>query len=848
MTIHINLLERGKYMEGLTRTHHFMMILKESDLLRREIERKLTPETAAEYNKITAVRNSAFVELLKSNMPYTDTGKVIRITIDDENFDISKKSLHRFVGEDNFNLLLEDKENPVESKAPEISSIESGDFNFRNMQLKKDESVADSIARLEKESQGEMQQIPSIDEIKNTVQKSMHDAMGDLMKSVLSELASAQQTSNTVNKDNTPNAQEVAPQDSMMNDAIPCTHTVTSLDSDSTCDNVCDSGSKSANESVDESANKCVNESAKECDTLCDTPATVSANTAIAENRTETENNKQIDVENNEQALAQDNSIDSESIEPETTLEDATQPAAPNDKPHNIAVEVPSEEKAVEDIIPTNGKETKTEEILDEKDVVPFQNATEASVSFETGINPPAPEGDMEIMFSSDTIPNSKEAAQITDHDKTVSDVNDEIETTPVVQQPQPALNTESIPKNDAIAVAPTIMNELDVENAKEEISTATLYTGAPTSVPEAKEEMVTDTSNEKDIETTAQNVPENSQSVPVMDEHVTDKEEINEEEDDSLVKDDGEINYEDNTQDDNDNEDVTENSEEPVQIAPEESKQPIEVAEDNSLIVEEIDIGEHHIYEEDTEVTEAAEQNNNNSVEVIGSSSSVEEVEPSKAEIPQNKQSLDFENEDVTYIRSEDVTMSRHAIVYVENTEAARKVPLYAPAEIVIMPLTSARKTNIPRVAIYIKSQGNISVCVPDIDDMGCMHVVFDKYDLKIKSEYTADGSFTSDISIPAYLTKGMEGLLQKKQLQNGWGHIVYRDNPNNLHIFPIKSEGEDNEFADFIYVLENKETGECEAKIARNTVPTFKNNDVTYQIFCKWKDDVIFSKLERI
>lgn len=828
-------------MEGLTRTHHFMMILKESDLLRREIERKLTPETAAEYNKITAVRNSAFVELLKSNMPYTDTGKVIRITIDDENFDISKKSLHRFVGEDNFNLLLEDKENPVESKAPEISSIESGDFNFRNMQLKKDESVADSIARLEKESQGEMQQIPSIDEIKNTVQKSMHDAMGDLMKSVLSELASAQQTSNTVNKDNTPNAQEAAPHDSTMNDTIPCTHTVTPLDSDSVCDNVCDSGNKSANESV--------NESAKECDTLCDTPATVSANTAIAESITETENNKQIDAENNEQAIVQDNSIDNESIEPETTLEDATQPAAPNDKPHNIAVEVPSEEKAVEDIIPTNGKETKTEEVLDKKDIAASQDATVASASFEIGINPPAPEGDMEIMFSSDTIPNSKEAAQITDHDETVSDVNDEIEATPVVQQPQPALNTESIPKNDVIAVAPTIMNESDVENAKEEISTATLYTGAPTSVPEAKEEMVADTSsNEKDIETAAQNIPENSQSVPVMDEHVTDKEEIGEEEDDSLVKDDGEINYEDNTQDDNNNEDATENNEESVQIAPEESQQPIEAAEDNGLIVEEIDIGEHHIYEEDTEVTEATEQNNNDSVEVIGSSSSVEEVEPSKAEIPHNKQSLDFENEDVTYIRSEDVTMSRHAIVYVENTEAARKVPLYAPAEIIIMPLTSARKTNLPKVAVYIKSQGNISVCVPDIDDMGCMHVVFDKYDLKIKSEYTADGSFTSDISVPAYLTKGMEGLLQKKQLQNGWGHIVYRDNPNNLHIFPIKSEGEDNEFADFIYVLENKETGECEAKIARNTVPTFKNNDVTYQIFCKWKDDVIFSKLERI
>lgn len=831
-------------MEGLTRTHHFMMILKESDLLRREIERKLTPETAAEYNKITAVRNSAFVELLKSNMPYTDTGKVIRITIDDENFDISKKSLHRFVGEDNFNLLLEDKENPVESKAPEISSIESGDFNFRNMQLKKNESVADSIARLEKESQGEMQQIPSIDEIKNTVQKSMHDAMGDLMKSVLSELASAQQTGNTVNEGNTSNAQEVAPQDSTLNDAIPCTHTVTSLDGDS----VCDSANKSANESVNESANKCVTESAKECDTLCDTPATVSANTAIAESITETENNKQIDVENNEQALAQDNSIDSESIEPETTLEDATQPAALNDKPHNIVVEMPSEERAVEDIIHTNGKETKAEEVLDKKDIAASQDATVASVSFETGINPPAPEGDMEIMFSSDTIPNSKEAAQITDHDETVSDVNDEIEATPVVQQPQPALNTESIPKNDAIAVVPPIMNESDVENAKEKISTTTLYTCAPTSVPEAKEEMITDSSNEKDIETAAQNIPENSQSVPVMDERVTDKEEIGEEEDDSLVKDDGEINYEDNTQDDNNNEDVTENSEKSVQIAPEESQQPIEAAEDNGLIVEEIDIGEHHIYEEDTEVTEATEQNNNDSVEVIGSSSSVEEVEPSKAEIFQNKQSLDFENEDVTYIRSEDVTMSRHAIVYVENTEAARKVPLYAPAEIIIMPLTSARKTNIPKVAIYIKSQGNISVCVPDIDDMGCMHVVFDKYDLKIKSEYTADGSFTSDISIPAYLTKGMEGLLQKKQLQNGWGHIVYRDNPNNLHIFPIKSEGEDNEFADFIYVLENKETGECEAKIARNTVPTFKNNDVTYQIFCKWKDDVIFSKLERI
>ena len=449
-------------MEGLTRTHHFMMILKESDLLRREIERKLTPETAAEYNKITAVRNSAFVELLKSNMPYTDTGKVIRITIDDENFDISKKSLHRFVGEDNFNLLLEDKENPVESKAPEISSIESGDFNFRNMQLKKDESVADSIARLEKESQGEMQQIPSIDEIKNTVQKSMHDAMGDLMKSVLSELASAQQTGNVVNENNTPDAQELAPQDSTLKDVTPCTHTVTSLDSDSICDSV----NKSANESVNESANKCVNESAKECDTLCDTPTTASANTEIAESITETENNKQIDAENNEQAIAQDNNIDSKSIEPETALEDVTQPAAPNNETHNIIVEMPNEERAVENIIPANDKETKTEEVVDKKDIAPSQNAAEASVPFETGSNAPAPESDMEIMFSSDTIPNSKETTQIADHDETLSDVNDEIEAMPIEQQPHPALNTESIPKNDAIAVAPKIMNESDAKNA----------------------------------------------------------------------------------------------------------------------------------------------------------------------------------------------------------------------------------------------------------------------------------------------------------------------------------------------------------------------------------------------
>lgn len=95
------------YGESLENKHHFMNIIKESDIHKREIERNFTPDQAGDYKKICTVRTAAFVELIKYGVQYIDLVDKYRIVIDDENYDVGKDALKKFLGEENYNILFQ---------------------------------------------------------------------------------------------------------------------------------------------------------------------------------------------------------------------------------------------------------------------------------------------------------------------------------------------------------------------------------------------------------------------------------------------------------------------------------------------------------------------------------------------------------------------------------------------------------------------------------------------------------------------------------------------------------------------------------------------------------------------
>ena len=83
------------YTDLLESKHHYLTMLKDADASRRAIERDFTPNKANEYNKIMAIRNTAFINLIKEDVPYVENEEKesVRIEIDGEGYDMKKSKL-----------------------------------------------------------------------------------------------------------------------------------------------------------------------------------------------------------------------------------------------------------------------------------------------------------------------------------------------------------------------------------------------------------------------------------------------------------------------------------------------------------------------------------------------------------------------------------------------------------------------------------------------------------------------------------------------------------------------------------------------------------------------------------
>ena len=96
------------YTDLLESKHHYLTMLKDADASRRAIERDFTPNKANEYNKIMAIRNTAFINLIKEDVPYVENEEKesVRIEIDGEGYDMKKSKLKLLVGDEVYERIL----------------------------------------------------------------------------------------------------------------------------------------------------------------------------------------------------------------------------------------------------------------------------------------------------------------------------------------------------------------------------------------------------------------------------------------------------------------------------------------------------------------------------------------------------------------------------------------------------------------------------------------------------------------------------------------------------------------------------------------------------------------------
>lgn len=96
------------YTDLLESKHHYLTMLKDADASRRAIERDFTPDKANEYNKIMAIRNTAFINLIKEDVPYVENEEKesVRIEIDGESYDMKKSKLKLLVGDEVYERIL----------------------------------------------------------------------------------------------------------------------------------------------------------------------------------------------------------------------------------------------------------------------------------------------------------------------------------------------------------------------------------------------------------------------------------------------------------------------------------------------------------------------------------------------------------------------------------------------------------------------------------------------------------------------------------------------------------------------------------------------------------------------
>ena len=99
-----------------TKRRYYINILKETDDVRKKYEKNSDNIDQGSFNELMSIWNMSYTELLKQNYPFIllPDDDIIRISIDDRNYDMPTSTLLQLVGEEEYEKITSKKEFTLE--------------------------------------------------------------------------------------------------------------------------------------------------------------------------------------------------------------------------------------------------------------------------------------------------------------------------------------------------------------------------------------------------------------------------------------------------------------------------------------------------------------------------------------------------------------------------------------------------------------------------------------------------------------------------------------------------------------------------------------------------------------
>ena len=185
--------------------------------------------------------------------------------------------------------------------------------------------------------------------------------------------------------------------------------------------------------------------------------------------------------------------------------------------------------------------------------------------------------------------------------------------------------------------------------------------------------------------------------------------------------------------------------------------------------------------------------------------------------------------------MKSTDFTFSYTSVSYLDE-----KAGIDVYAEFVIMPLS------------VTEARPQLIICVYDNDETKLylsegnkpVHIVFDGYSVDITGSME-DGKFVPEIRRgDEFIRDGIMPEIKSQQFGNK-GHIILTDDDQDVfvHVFPTTFQNNNDETADFVYLVDSREG----RQYGETTIgdPVFTYNGGTVRIHAKWKGSTLYCKI---
>lgn len=144
-----------------TKRRYYINILKETDDVRKKYEKNSDNIDQGSFNELMSIWNMSYTELLKQNYPFIllPDDDIIRISIDDRNYDMPTSTLLQLVGEEEYEKITSKKEFTLE-EMEETEQRKDEDLEFTQMKNKLAQIISGEYKHYESPSDNTPKELP----------------------------------------------------------------------------------------------------------------------------------------------------------------------------------------------------------------------------------------------------------------------------------------------------------------------------------------------------------------------------------------------------------------------------------------------------------------------------------------------------------------------------------------------------------------------------------------------------------------------------------------------------------------------------------------------------------------